>query len=1212
MALGESQDAYQQVYQQPQEQHESSFGHELIAGGAAFAGFKAFEDHQRNEGKPVSHQFAKELLAGFAGAEVDKLAETKGMDEYDRERAKHQARENSQHMYDQHYGNQNEYDPNNMGRPERIQQQFGGGDLDEDLIPEWKTKYFDYRVKLPLTRSHLKVLISPFQQGKKRIKAIVRVYRSANRPLHTPSVRSQPSGGLRHAPRSVENHGSDQGVATDSQRKTARQDERPAAKSRTWEVENASADSGVTVARAIPGASIRGAAQARGDAEQIEGPDGRTWTQYGSIQGTPPPVPPKPPALELPEPALESTSEHIEDAGNSRHTDPPGTYGTPNSGPLESAGSAYEVGATKPVSASPRSLVRRHTYAMKAQNAKATRRDRDRPLLKRIFSRGSTTLQGSPVIDIPLEVVEAIDSREKDLWRFCERELDKIEKFYKAKEDEAGEMLATIQEQLHTLRDQHMREKDAEAAIKLRQKREEKARQEGFSPDGHRWSPGEQSTDPGEHRNRTLSQSVDMIYHPIQVAKHVTFHRPSGKGPLATPPGRDRARSDDFERTIVRPEVSYRYAKRKLKVALFDFYRSLDLLKSYCILNEKAFRKLNKKYDKAVHARLPMWFMSKHVNGAYFVRSSVLDAHFNTVEDLYSRYFEKGNRKTAVGKLRARPIVGTHGLTILFNGFLFAAGLVLGIQSLVSAHKLLFSADRRLEVLTSYLLQIYAGYFLMLLLFLYFCIDCWIFTRAKVNYVFIFEFDTRHNLDWRELFELPCLFFLFLGLTMYLNFTLVDVRIFFVYWPCVLLGATAWVIFFPFPILYHHSRGWLLESCARLLPAGFLKVNFRDFFLGDMFCSLAYSLGNIELFFCLYANDWDNPNQCNSTHSRLLGFFTAVPGIIRFLQCIRRYIDTRHAFPHLANCAKYLCTILYYMSLSLYRINDHFAYRALFITCALLNALYCSFWDIFYDWSIGDLSAPAFGLRPNLAYKWRWTYYAATVFDVALRFNWIFYAVYAHDLQHSSLVAFFVGLSEVTRRGVWSLFRVENEHCTNVGRFRATPDIKLPYAVSRERLTLDNAHAEDYEVNADGANGDDGMDSARLTPRQATATGADLEQAVSRGSTTQSIRRRSGLSSGRPRASTAPSTRGRVGTLLHDAHAQDFERRKKPEEPAEDDDDDDDEDDQEDDDEEYRKALEDEAIEAAVEHELHDEPRSPLITAHERLQQIRSRTSQGG
>ena len=55
-------------------------------------------------GKPVSHQFAKEALAGFAGAEVDRLAETKGMDEYDREKVKRQAQDNASNMYDQHYG----------------------------------------------------------------------------------------------------------------------------------------------------------------------------------------------------------------------------------------------------------------------------------------------------------------------------------------------------------------------------------------------------------------------------------------------------------------------------------------------------------------------------------------------------------------------------------------------------------------------------------------------------------------------------------------------------------------------------------------------------------------------------------------------------------------------------------------------------------------------------------------------------------------------------------------------------------------------------------------------------------------------------------------------------------------------------------------------------------------------------------------------------
>lgn len=47
-------------------------------------------------GKPVEHAFAKELLAGFAAAEVDKLAETKGEDFVDREKAKREAKRNAE------------------------------------------------------------------------------------------------------------------------------------------------------------------------------------------------------------------------------------------------------------------------------------------------------------------------------------------------------------------------------------------------------------------------------------------------------------------------------------------------------------------------------------------------------------------------------------------------------------------------------------------------------------------------------------------------------------------------------------------------------------------------------------------------------------------------------------------------------------------------------------------------------------------------------------------------------------------------------------------------------------------------------------------------------------------------------------------------------------------------------------------------------------
>jgi len=37
------------VYEQDSD-NQGSFGHELIAGGASFMAFKAFEDHQRKEG----------------------------------------------------------------------------------------------------------------------------------------------------------------------------------------------------------------------------------------------------------------------------------------------------------------------------------------------------------------------------------------------------------------------------------------------------------------------------------------------------------------------------------------------------------------------------------------------------------------------------------------------------------------------------------------------------------------------------------------------------------------------------------------------------------------------------------------------------------------------------------------------------------------------------------------------------------------------------------------------------------------------------------------------------------------------------------------------------------------------------------------------------------------------------------------------------------
>lgn len=50
-------------------------------------------------------------MAGIAGGEVDKLFETKGLDFLDREKAKHQAKKQAEHLYDEQYGNQDQFDP---------------------------------------------------------------------------------------------------------------------------------------------------------------------------------------------------------------------------------------------------------------------------------------------------------------------------------------------------------------------------------------------------------------------------------------------------------------------------------------------------------------------------------------------------------------------------------------------------------------------------------------------------------------------------------------------------------------------------------------------------------------------------------------------------------------------------------------------------------------------------------------------------------------------------------------------------------------------------------------------------------------------------------------------------------------------------------------------------------------------------------------------
>lgn len=185
-------------------------------------------------------------------------------------------------------------------------------------------------------------------------------------------------------------------------------------------------------------------------------------------------------------------------------------------------------------------------------------------------------------------------------------------------------------------------------------------------------------------------------------------------------------------------------------------------------------------------------------------------------------------------------------------------------------------------------------------------------------------------------------------------------------------------------------------------------------------------------------------------------------------------------------------------------------------------------------------------LRDVLGYKRAWVYYVAMVVDPILRFNWIFYAIFENEIQHSAILAFVISLSEVCRRAMWTLFRVENEHCTNVGRFRASRDVPLPYEITLH-ANEEFSSVERHDTQPSPPDLADHVGTSSSRPH--ASSGADLENAATRSSmpSPSTVRRRNRYSSA-SMPFDSPIQRGmvRMGTAMATAHAQDFERKRRP------------------------------------------------------------------
>ena len=190
------------------------------------------------------------------------------------------------------------------------------------------------------------------------------------------------------------------------------------------------------------------------------------------------------------------------------------------------------------------------------------------------------------------------------------------------------------------------------------------------------------------------------------------------------------------------------------------------------------------------------------------------------------------------------------------------------------------------------------------------------------------------------------------------------------------------------------------------------------------------------------------------------------------------------------------------------------------------------------DFSLLQAGSRHFLLRDILALKRKWVYYLVMVIDPFLRFAWIFYAIFTHNTQHSTIVSLMASFAEVSRRGMWTIFRVENEHCANVAQYKASRDIPLPYHLGHttESPTIPFTSVADAAI------------SPSVT---ATATGTELSGTAVPATPSEALGRTSALEEGGPpisglrnRATTV--SKKSIVAILAEARKQDFVKKRRP------------------------------------------------------------------
>ncbi|KAL4653813.1 hypothetical protein ACB092_01G333400 [Castanea dentata] len=488
----------------------------------------------------------------------------------------------------------------------------------------------------------------------------------------------------------------------------------------------------------------------------------------------------------------------------------------------------------------------------------------------------------------------------------------------------------------------------------------------------------------------------------LDILNHVKINV-TPETPVSTLKGILMSSNSDF--SFSRKEL--RKAEQQMTQAFIEFYQKLRLLKSYCFLNQLAFSKIMKKYDKITSRNASKTYMEM-VDNSYVGSSDEVTRLMERVEVTFIKHFANGNHRKGMDTLRPKARRERHRITFslgFFSGCSLA--LIIAIIVLVHARDIMKNEGR-----TQYMENMFPLYSSGLA----------VLALAGVISNLDMEMDPRTK-SFRAITELV---------------------------PLGLLTAVLLIILCPINIIFRSSRFFLIQSTLHCLCAPLYKVNFPDFFLADQLTSQVQAFRSLEFYVCYYG--WGDfkrrSNNCKESGVFQTFYFIVaiIPYSIRFLQSLRRFVEEKDATQGLNGLKIFLILIAVAMRTT-YDLKRVMTWRIIAAVSSGVATVAATYWDIVIDWGLLRRNSKNPWLRDKILVSNRSVYFVAMVLNVLLRLAWMQSVLGFTEtpfLHRQALVAI-VACLEIIRRGIWNFFRLENEHLNNVGKYRAFKSVPLPF-----------------------------------------------------------------------------------------------------------------------------------------------------------------------